>query len=71
MHRKIVPGHPDPWIVPLSLQHYGEWERWGLHLLLLCVIRTWNCFVCLNILAFYLPSVEFISMAELGILSWS
>lgn len=25
MHRKIVPGHPDPWIVPLSLQHCGDW----------------------------------------------
>lgn len=36
MHRKIVPGHPDPWIAPLSLQQCGDWELWGLRLLLLC-----------------------------------
>lgn len=73
MKRKIVPGEPHPFECCL-----GPSAAWGARALVPAVASTscnlntiLNCFVCLNIFAFYLLSVEFITLVELVIPSRS
>lgn len=68
--RRIVPGHPEPWVAPCPFSTVGPGSSGACIASTLCHLNME--LLCLSEhLGLLLPSVEFITLAELGMPSWS